>query len=509
MPFQKNTSFQFISEPMIKVRELGDLPLEVLEQILLKLDNDSLVNMSRVSLFWMKLVHGISCLPLSGGCSDLKDKMLKCGWVEGEHDMLTCKCIELYCGLYSFIGGNSIPIIRKFDAGKLDNTDVFVTSSKVILGKVDESCRNILAYDLEDENRKPKELKKCRLYEDGHLKVYDKTLVISDNSRDVGYQIAVWNVDTFDYLTSYRIFFDGKINVCKNKTLKIKMLSPVKMWSVFMKNHLLRISGIAVGKNKIIVHIEMQKDKDQMTTAATKILYWSLNTSAPGRDNLKFVSMIEVTDLYRWSYDYIQINERFICIGQMSNSEIYNNLKKKFRIHVYDENLEKFNQFEFDSEIQDDYSNLQLAPGISNKLSFISTRILKMFDVETGHCILSLPQNQEILKPEYQNFVFMGVGNYCVGNMIFISYKEDIFYKPIEDACKFIIVTEGGDMVIGKSFDSSILSSTKNRNFQPVIVNDDSVISWSYDPTSIKVHLTGNYFVIVHCAFEFFYNTAF
>ena len=121
-----------------------------------------------------------------------------------------------------------------------------------------------------------------------------------------------------------------------------------------------------------------------------------------------------------------------------------------------------------------------------------------MFDVETGHCILSLPQNQEILKPEYQNFVFMGVGNYCVGNMIFISYNEDIFYKPIEDACKFIIVTESGEMVIGKSFDSSILSSTKNSYFQPEIVDSNS--PWPYEPTSIKVHLRGNYFVIVHCA---------
>ena len=88
------------------MREIGELPSEVLEQILLKLDNESLVNVSKVSLFWMKLIHGISCLPLIGGSNDLREKMLKCGWIDVEHHMKNCKCIELYCGLYSLIGGN-------------------------------------------------------------------------------------------------------------------------------------------------------------------------------------------------------------------------------------------------------------------------------------------------------------------------------------------------------------------------------------------------------------------
>jgi len=125
-----------------------------------------------------------------------------------------------------------------------------------------------------------------------------------------------------------------------------------------------------------------------------------------------------------------------------------------------------------------------------------------MFDIETGECTFNLLQNQATFR---SHFIFMGVGNFCVGNMLFLSYGENVFFNPQEHDCKFIIVTESGELVVAKSFNSFILASTKNKHFEPTIVHDDSVISLPFNPNCIKAHITGNYLVIVHCGTRFFY----
>ena len=90
---------------------------------------------------------------------------------------------------------------------------------------------------------------------------------------------------------------------------------------------------------------------------------WSLDTSDPSRDNLKFVSMIDVSNLDRWYKDcdrwttyneYVQLNERFVCIVQLKENMMSYQFDT-FRIHVFIHNLQKCNQFEFRSEIQQYY----------------------------------------------------------------------------------------------------------------------------------------------------------
>ena len=82
-----------------------DLPFEVKEKIFPQLDRDSVIAASNVCLSWRKVIHSLTSMKTTSNCDpDLKEKLEKCGWIFGGHDLERCKCIELNLGLFKFIG---------------------------------------------------------------------------------------------------------------------------------------------------------------------------------------------------------------------------------------------------------------------------------------------------------------------------------------------------------------------------------------------------------------------
>ena len=90
------------------MKAIGDIPSEVLDEILSDLDGESMIVASKVCLLWRRVVHEFTSLRASKCDPELKEKLEKCGWIFGEHDFEFCKCIELNIGLFKFIGSESL-----------------------------------------------------------------------------------------------------------------------------------------------------------------------------------------------------------------------------------------------------------------------------------------------------------------------------------------------------------------------------------------------------------------
>ena len=93
---------------------IEDLPLVVLDELFPRLDRESLIAASNVCVSWKKIVHDFTSRRISNVDFDLREKLEKCGWLMSEHDVESCRCIDLYTSLFKFIGNVPIIIIQAY-----------------------------------------------------------------------------------------------------------------------------------------------------------------------------------------------------------------------------------------------------------------------------------------------------------------------------------------------------------------------------------------------------------
>ena len=135
-----------------------DLPLEVKDKIFSKLDRDSVIAASHVCLSWRKVIHSLTSVSTSNCDANVKEKLEKCGWILGSHDVERCNCIELNLSLYKFIG--DVPFAcsellpTRFSA---DNKGFLLSKHKVLLHS-DIYGKGFSIFDLSQEKMEQNEL---------------------------------------------------------------------------------------------------------------------------------------------------------------------------------------------------------------------------------------------------------------------------------------------------------------------------------------------------------------
>ena len=140
------------------MKVIGDLPLEVLDEIFSWLDRESLISASNVCLSWRKVIHELTSLSALKCDSDVKEKLEKCGWIFGEHDFQNCNCIKLNTGLFQFIG--NVPLFCDDVIQRYDNLYSLLSKNKLLVYS-DHYSDSVLMYDLHDW-----ELKRNYLFDD-------------------------------------------------------------------------------------------------------------------------------------------------------------------------------------------------------------------------------------------------------------------------------------------------------------------------------------------------------
>jgi len=392
---------------IIIMKVIGDLPSEVLNEIFSNLDGDSLVVASNVCLLWRRVVHKFTSLRASNCDADVKEKLEKCGWNFGEHDIEHCKCVELNTSsLFKFIGNESLfcQEVTPCDGSSylnhylLSKNKLFLFTSNYGIGE------NILMYDLSQGNYLLEE-NSSYLDEFYDAVVQDQTLVIAyydydydaDNTR-----IMVWNHKTVQKVSDLNYL--GKIREFTDENDHSGALS------------------IAIGRNKLAVHLVIHdKFTERIKHRITQI--WTLDTDNPSIENIRYWTTIEHDSR---NGGVLLMNSKLLCLsGSFLNVFLIDDLSTSTTVRIG-------SGFQFQTDIDEGFSN-RIA--VFNKLDK-SLKVYKFFGDNEVFC----------MEINVSQFVSMNnerllIANFLMGKIMFILSSESQF--------QCIIVTEEGHVIEG------------------------------------------------------------
>ena len=140
------------------------LPLEVLHIIFSKLDEDSLLTVSKVCEQWKREIHDLSWKSITRQAEEVnEDFFSKCGWKREKHELDSCSCIDLHLGDHPFKNDSWWCSHHGFTELEFsDDSEIIFTKSKVYRYKKGDSVydryegvwvrsNDLWELDLEDE----------------------------------------------------------------------------------------------------------------------------------------------------------------------------------------------------------------------------------------------------------------------------------------------------------------------------------------------------------------------
>ena len=399
------------------MKVIGDLPSEVLDEIFSNLDGDSLIVASNVCLSWRRVIHKFTSLHASKCDADVKEKLKKCGWNFGEHDLEHCKCIELNTSsLFKFIGNEALFSQELTPRDRSSNLiHYWLSKNKLFLFTNNDGLgSNILMYDLSQGKLEPNYLlEEYSSYLDyfSDAVVQDQTLVIAYYDFDYNnMRIMVWNhktvqkVSDLNYLGKIREFTDESNNEVEH-------------------------DNIAIGRHKLAVHLVIrEKFTFRLKNRITQI--WTLDTDNPSTENIRYCSIIEHDSSLR-SWIGLFMNSKLLCL-QAGKNDGSGDLLNVFLI----DNLST-------SMITSIGSGSQsvIEEGFSTRIAVFhkSDNSLKVYKFFDGNDVFCLDVNLNHIVSMNHGSLFMA--NFLKGKIMLILNSQNQF--------QCIIVTEEGEVIEG------------------------------------------------------------
>jgi len=399
--------------------DLEDLPLVALENLLPRLDRESLIAASKVCVSWKKIVHDFTSRRISNVNFDLKEKLAKCGWIMNEHDVERCSCIDLNSSLFKFIGNVPLSCRDLFNTPKrFSRKPIFALSKSKLFFSDDYNVVEV--FDLKQETMEPIELWKGRDIEEiKAMHLHDKTLALIEFDWFAPPRIYILNHETSQFVQ--------RLN---ENSFKVAM----GLTQEEFRTHKIFVFKIALAEDKLAVLLRIRIGfLFESVSYQTQI--WKLYTAEPSTANIQFWKTISIDhdiDEDDDSFTQLFMNSKLLCLA------IYNRRLKKLVLDVLlfdDLSRQTITVFEdivngWDAVIEDNCS--QRVSVFENK-SFI----LKIYEFD-GANVSCLEVN---LSQYAKDSRVMRLNRFMMGKVMLFLYSDGIF--------QCILVTEDGAVVEG------------------------------------------------------------
>jgi len=416
-------------------------PPEFMFKILNKLDRESLLNASKVSVEWKKNAHDLLSIPMNKN-HELKEKLEKCGWIMGDHDVKNCDCIEKNMRMFKLVEDCPLSFKQVYDPyydnlyekyWSIDSSAV--SKSKLFIYehwdcyfcKCNWSTSHIKVIDLTKDPQNgggSKELDHRHEMDLKHvsLDAHDNTLVAAyyfdstsfDSSGiSTKQKIKLWNTESGDY--GYEFNFLEHVDVDKtDKSIK---------YTAYLRK-------VGLDVDKLALNVEIKVD-DKLHGVQTII--WRINTNNPSTDNTGFLAKIShSTDFPITKGLSVLMNAQYIC-RIFSTEE-----SKKIEVTNYDQP-----QAISTHTTDDVFAPEFLDHGKSSKLYVynMKTMSINLYDIANGglHCVFNFDLNSLVDR-----------GGDCFFNFIPHHGKLILIRKVcLAGEIQFFILTEDGQMIDG------------------------------------------------------------
>jgi len=254
--------------------DLEDLPLRALDNLLPRLDRESLKAASNVCVSWKKIVHDFTSRRISNVDSDLRDKLEKCGWIMSEHDVERCSCIELNSSLFKFIGNVPLSCRELFStSANFYMQPIYALSKSKLFFSNDFNV--VKVFDLKQKTMEPTEpwkgLWRCTKIEAMHS--HDKTLALIEGDHYTLKKICILNHETSQFVH------------CLNEN-SFKRAMGLTQKDVYVG---VRVLKIAMAEDKLAVLLVIEHGGS--VSCQTQI--WKLDTADPSTTNIRYWKTIE------------------------------------------------------------------------------------------------------------------------------------------------------------------------------------------------------------------------
>jgi len=294
---------------------LEDLPLVALENLLPRLDRESLIAASKVCVSWRKIVHDFTSRRISNVDSDLRDKLEKCGWIMSEHDVERCSCIDLYTSLFKFIG--NVPMSCRVLLSVEPIVDIYLHFTRYKFKLFFSTCVEyseddlplqyvIRLVDLDQETIEPIDPWKKLWKAIQAMHLHDKTIALIEVDYDEdpdALEVCILNHETLQF-----------VQYLSGHTLDMFIgLTQEEFDAAELELH-----GIALAEDKLAQNFVI--DVGRSVSYQTQI--WKLDTANPSNENIHYWTTIEhnITDDNIYILKTV-MNSELLCLAIKFNTQ--------------------------------------------------------------------------------------------------------------------------------------------------------------------------------------------
>jgi len=468
-----------------------DLPFEVKDEIFSKLDRDSMIAASNVCLSWRKVIHSLTSVSTSNCDADVKEKLEKCGWILGSHDVERCNCIELNLSLYKFIGDVPFACSELLPTRFSADYKGFLLSKHKVLVHSDIYGKGFSIFDLSQEKWEQIELfDKLRIVQTCHqvnmrgiwfdvvekiisVGVQNQTLVIAMEEQFAASEAEMrralmnkfgFNVDLDgfydDYCSmTYEGFSRKKIVVWNHETLEFITELDINEEKVlefageeYNGNDII-INCIGMAGNKLVVNLLVE---DVECEDRFLIQIWKLDPEITSHENFSYLTTIN-HNLESGCVTGMFMNSNLLCLANRTHPE------EKLILHVFhfdDLSLRSTTVLE---DPQRESHHISIEEG-SYKIAVLEmwNNKLNVFKFEAANEPICLKIDLNYL---VKNPGSMFLANFLMGKIMLINQSGSQF--------QCIIVNEDGEVVEGNRQDFSL------DDLEDVTFCDDGIVSVS------------------------------
>jgi len=378
------------------------LPLEVLHIIFTKLDEGSLLTVSKVCEQWKKEIHDLSWKSITRQAEEVnEDFFSKCGWKREKHELDSCSCIDLHLGDHPFKNDSWWCSHHGFtELEHTDDSKIICTKSKVYRYKRgdklfygDGECRRSNGlWQLDIENEWPSfELLENIEYEGDFEEFFFDSVV-----RCYGKALVVWE-----------IYKAAELNFIKIRT----SIYNTKSWEKFVCDlplnqeirSMFEDSRLLFAKNLRILQFDLTEDIMVISGLGGlgRSYFWTFDVSNLALPVFLTSIHIDLEDDAKFGGTDQILNDKYFCRGNGKMQTVFTveDIKSKItnKSWVISLNPNKCDSMDWEMKLED---------GKPNKLAVLDRSIgeIRVFNIENGDCLIHL--TSEAIPPEMQ-FCYM------------------------------------------------------------------------------------------------------
>jgi len=377
------------------------VPEELLFILFSYLDKETKLVATEVCWHWRIIIHEMSWKSISKLAKEdnaMKKDFSMLGWMEKEHELRDCKCIDLHLvPYYPFKNAAwTMSSYANFSTYSIEDEAVVFVQNKLICAETFKAdyefedaddgkwVTNVNLYQLDLAEMFPsfKEVKKIRYEEEDlsrdeifiMLKTYDNTLILTEvfweSLEEV--KITLWNIEDWSFVC------EVPLHETINGILKSKYEDEETDTNINIEVQ--SDIFVEVCKDVFVVYVNV-RDGDDSINFKSLALFWKFDASNPAVPSLLTYSLEEAENV-----SDLLLNAMFLCKIKSGQPQVF----------ALDDIRNNDTSKSWGFDVSDSAGDRRwLEGGNSKRLAVYNSRgnRLKVFNIESGECLFSIELN--------------------------------------------------------------------------------------------------------------------